>query len=73
MSEERPADVVNLRLARKRRDRNARGEAAAANRTAHGVSKADRKAARTVTDKAARALDAHVIEGPGSEAGSKNP
>ena len=52
------ADVVNLRTARKRRDREAKVADADRNRAAHGVSKADRRAARLECERGARALDA---------------
>ena len=69
MTEGRPAPVVNLRLARKRRDRSDRSEAAAARRAEHGVPKADRASARALAERAARALDGHALEGrkPGTE------
>ena len=59
-------EVVNLRLARKRRDRDARSEAAAANRVAHGVPKAERALAKARAEKAARGLDGHAREDEGS-------
>ena len=47
-------DVVNLRMARKRRDRTAKEAAAERNRFEHGRSKAERDLARARNDKAAR-------------------
>lgn len=58
-------DVVNLRLARKRRDRLAREAVADRNRFEHGRSKADRDLARARNDKAAREHDASRRE-PGA-------
>jgi hypothetical protein len=52
------AEIVNLRTIRKRKVRADKASVAAANRIAHGISKAER-------DKAARqqALDARRLEG----------
>ena len=51
-------DVVNLRMARKRRDRTAKEAQAERNRFEHGRSKAERELARARNEKAARDLDA---------------
>jgi Domain of unknown function (DUF4169) len=51
--------VVNLRRARKERDRAAQQDAAQANRAKHGATKADKSLAAARTQKAARDLDAH--------------
>ncbi|PHR25687.1 MAG: hypothetical protein COA37_02360 [Hoeflea sp.] len=51
-------DVVNLRMARKRRDRTAKEAQAERNRFEHGRSKAERDLARARNEKAARDLDA---------------
>ncbi|KGF68747.1 hypothetical protein LL06_14540 [Hoeflea sp. BAL378] len=61
-------DVVNLRLARKRRDRAAREAEAERNRFEHGRSKAERDLARARNDKAVRDHDASRRE-PGPETG----
>ena len=53
------ADIVNLRLARKRAGRQADEERAVAQRLAHGVGKAERQLAEARADKASRDLDAH--------------
>ena len=55
-------DIVNLRAIRKRARRRQKDELSAANRLAHGRSKAERKliAARAATDR--RTLDAHRID-----------
>ncbi|OCW55692.1 DUF4169 family protein [Hoeflea olei] len=47
-------EVVNLRMARKRRDRAAREADAERNRFEHGRSKAERELARARNDKAER-------------------
>jgi len=49
-------DVVNLRMARKRRDRAAKEADAERNRFEHGRSKAERELARARNEKAARDL-----------------
>ena len=55
------AEIVNLRLARKRRDRLDREADAQRNRLAHGRSKAEREAERLAAGKAARDLDGHRL------------
>lgn len=51
-------DVVNLRMARKHRDRAAKEATAERNRFEHGRTKAERDLARAKNDKAARDHDA---------------
>jgi len=51
-------DVVNLRMARKRRDRVTKEADAERNRFEHGRSKAERDLAHARNDKAAREHDA---------------
>ncbi|MDP2121346.1 MAG: DUF4169 family protein [Hoeflea sp.] len=58
-------ELVNLRLARKRRDRLAKEAVADRNRFEHGRSKAERELARARNDKATRDLDASRRE-PGT-------
>ena len=53
------AEVVNLRMRRKRDKRRRDDEAAAANRLAHGVGKPERQATERNRDKAARDLERH--------------
>lgn len=53
------AEIVNLRTRRKQKKRRREGEAAAANRLAHGVGKAEREVTAQRRDKAARDLDQH--------------
>ena len=55
-------DIVNLRIARKRAKRRDAEQKAAANRVAHGRTKADRTATRSRNDKAQRSLDLHRVE-----------
>ena len=53
------AEIVNLRMRRKQDKRRREDEAAAANRLAHGIGKAERNAAQQTRDKAGRDLDQH--------------
>jgi hypothetical protein len=56
------AEVVNLRLARKRRERSAKEEEAARNRPLHGETKAARTRKRLAAEMAKRDLDARKLE-----------
>jgi hypothetical protein len=56
------AEVVNLRLARKRRERSAKEEEAARNRLLHGETKAARTHERLAAEKTKRDLDARKLE-----------
>jgi hypothetical protein len=56
------AEIVNLRIARKRADRQRSEKRAAAARISHGMSKADRMLAKAKTEKIRRELDEHRIE-----------
>jgi hypothetical protein len=56
------SDVVNLRTARKRANRLKAEQTAAANRLAHGRTKAERTQMRLRNDQAERSLDHHRIE-----------
>ena len=51
-------DIVNLRMARKRRDRTSKEADAERNRFEHGRSKAERDLARARNEKATREHDA---------------
>lgn len=51
------AEIINLRSARKARDRAARSAAADANRIAHGRTRAEKQAARDEAARQARLLD----------------
>ena len=53
------AQIVNLRRARKAKDRAAAAEAAARNRALHGRSLAEREQQRLLDEQAARRLDGH--------------
>lgn len=53
------AEIINLNRARKDRDKAARKAQAAANRTAHGRTKAERVNADRDRDRAATTLDGH--------------
>jgi hypothetical protein len=55
-------DIVNLRSARKRQKRRESEQSAAANRLAHGRTKAERNQTRLASDKAQRGLDRHRVE-----------
>jgi hypothetical protein len=56
------AEVVNLRTARKRAERRKAEQSAAANRLAHGRTKAERTLTRSRNDQADKQLDRHRIE-----------
>ncbi|WP_310533259.1 DUF4169 family protein [Novosphingobium sp.] len=57
------AEIVNLRMARKARKRDADKAAAAQNRALSGRTKAQKLQERTEQDRAARDLDAHRPDG----------
>jgi hypothetical protein len=59
------AEIINLRRARKQRDRTAAERQADQNRISFGRSKAERNLTEAGRDKAARALDGHRL--PGSD------
>jgi hypothetical protein len=56
------AEIVNLRIARKRAARGQAEQQAAAKRLAHGVAKLQRDRAAAERDKARETLDQHRIE-----------
>jgi len=56
------AEIVNLRTARKRANRQRSEKQAAEARVSHGMSKADRTFARSNQAKVRRELDEHRIE-----------
>ncbi len=60
------AEIVNLRLARKRKERSEKERAAEQNRISHGRSKAEKQSAKTLQEKSSAFLDAHRrdIDGP---------
>lgn len=57
------AEIVNLRLARKRKARDVAAEAAAQARATHGRSKAEKTLARARAAKAERDVEAHRLDG----------
>lgn len=57
------AEVVNLRLARKARDRSRAAEQAATNRARHGQTKAERTKREREQERADRLLDGAQREG----------
>jgi hypothetical protein len=52
-------EIINLRLARKARNRTLKDKAAEANRLKFGQGKSDRLMAEKLADQAARKLDGH--------------
>ena len=56
------AEIVNLRRARKAKERVEKDKTAQANRVAHGTPKALRNLAETRKDKADQALTGHKLE-----------
>ena len=60
--EETMVEIVNLRTARKRAERERETLAAAANRRAHGVPKAERKRDALRREREDRLLDQHRID-----------
>ncbi len=57
-------DVVNLRRARKGRERHRKEAEAAENRIAFGMTKAERRRLDSEREKAERGLDAHKLVRP---------
>jgi hypothetical protein len=57
------AELINLRLARKRADRQEAEKKAAGRRVAFGRTKAERELARATADKRERDLDGHRKSG----------
>jgi len=64
-----PADIVNLRQARKHRQRAEKQRRAEENRVAFGQTKAERKARKSEADGKARALDGHRLDGRTCDSG----
>ena len=56
------AEIVNLRMARKRKTRDDREKLAAGNRALHGRTKAERLAEDKAAERACRSLEAHRLE-----------
>jgi hypothetical protein len=57
-------DLVNLRQARKRQERERKAAAAAENRAAFGMTRAERRRLEAEREKAERGLDAHRLDPP---------
>ena len=57
-----PADIVNLRRARKAKVRSEREKTAADNRVAFGLSKAEKQLTKAERKREQRAIDAHRRE-----------
>lgn len=56
------AEILNLRMARKARDRQAAAKAAEASRAQHGRTKQEKSLARAEAERAAKALDGARLE-----------
>ncbi|MBB5746391.1 DUF4169 family protein [Brevundimonas variabilis] len=56
------SEIINLNRARKARARATAGAAAASNRGLHGLTKAEKQAAKAERDRAARLVDGHRLE-----------
>jgi hypothetical protein len=61
------ADVVNLNRFRKRREREAKAEAAAQNRALHGRNATERDASADARRRLETTLDRHRIDPPGGD------
>ena len=58
-----PADIINLRRARKAKARDVREQAAAENRRLHGRTKVEKAKEAAERERAARTIDAHRRDG----------
>jgi hypothetical protein len=56
------SEIINLRRARKRKARDAKEKEAANNRAKHGVAKPVRDLAEARNAKAAKGLNAHILD-----------
>jgi hypothetical protein len=56
------AEIINLKRARKAKDRTEKDKAAQANRIVHGTPKAMKKLAEARADKAEKGLSGHKLE-----------
>ncbi|MGD9845329.1 MAG: DUF4169 family protein [Variibacter sp.] len=56
------AEIINLRVARKRAEREAKAKRAEENRIRHGLPKAERQLQRARDAKTKRDLDSHRLE-----------
>lgn len=67
------AAIVNLRRARKARDRAAKARAGDENAARYGLTKPERLLAKAEAERLARTLDGHRREGDGQDAGRREP
>ncbi len=58
-----PADIINLRRARKAKARDVREQAAAENRRLHGRTKVEKAKEAAARERAVRTIDAHRRDG----------
>jgi hypothetical protein len=56
------SEIINLNRARKARDKTAARAAAASNRVLHGLTRAEKDAARVDSKRATRLVDGHRLE-----------
>ncbi len=61
------AEIVNLRLARKRKARAQAAETAAQNRAAHGRTKAHKLHERLESERERRTMDGHLLDAQSEE------
>jgi hypothetical protein len=61
------AEIVNLRMARKRNARAEKERTASENRAVHGLSKAERQGLKADGDRAKLSLDRHRLERPSGD------
>ena len=55
-------EVINLKLHRKRKEREAKAAVAAENRTRFGRTKAEKEAVKATTERETRRLDGHRLD-----------
>lgn len=60
-------EVINLRMARKRKARQEHDTAAGEARALHGRSKSERHKTKIETERATSSLDAHQLQKPGRD------
>lgn len=61
------ADIINLRMVRKRADRARREQDAAQSRALHGRTKDEKQRDRLVAEKAERFVAGHRLDAPGGD------
>ena len=62
------SEIINLNRARKARDRAAAKTTAASNRALHGLTKAEKNAAKADHDRAIRSIEGHRLNDQGPDA-----